>query len=92
MQAQRRLVGDKPQATNDKPPIILRAVHRKIFVERMNEEHGMARVEAPVKLGEKIRFYPYHVCPCVNLNDQLVGFRGERVEVVWPVRARGLRA
>jgi len=84
--------GDKPQGTAGTLPTIVRAVDRKIFVERMTEEHGMARVEEPVKLGEKIRFFPYHVCPCVNLNDQLVGFRGERVEVVWPVRARGLRA
>jgi len=83
--------GDKPQAADTTPPVILRALDRQVFVERMNEEHGMARVEEPVKLGEKIRFLPYHVCPCVNLNDQLVGFRAERVEVVWPVRARGLR-
>ena len=84
--------GDKPQAGEGSLPVIQKAADRKIFIERMNEEHGMARVEEPVKLGEKIRFFPYHVCPCVNLNDQLVGFRGERVEVVWPIRARGLRA
>jgi D-serine deaminase-like pyridoxal phosphate-dependent protein len=51
----------------------------------------MARTEEPVKLGEKIRFYPYHACTCANLNDEIIGYRGDRVEVVWPVRARGLR-
>ena len=51
----------------------------------------MARTEEDVKLGEKIRFFPYHACTCANLNDEIVGFRGERVEVAWPVQARGLR-
>ncbi len=73
------------------PATIARAVDRKIFVERLNEEHGMARTEEVVKLGDKIRFFPYHACTCANLNDEIVGFRGEHVEVVWPVRARGLR-
>lgn len=73
------------------PAAIARAVDRRIFVERLNEEHGMARTDEGVKLGEKIRFYPYHSCTCANLNDEIIGFRGERVEVVWPVRARGLR-
>lgn len=73
------------------PTAIARAVDRKLFVERLNEEHGMVRAEEPVKLGEKIRFFPYHACTCANLNDEIVGFRGERVDVVWPVRARGLR-
>lgn len=73
------------------PASIARAVDRRLFVERLNEEHGMARTEEPVKLGEKIRFYPYHACTCANLNDEIIGYRGDRVEVVWPVRARGLR-
>jgi D-serine deaminase-like pyridoxal phosphate-dependent protein len=73
------------------PGTIARAMDRQIFVERMNEEHGIARTEENVKLGEKVRFFPYHACTCANLNNQIVGFRGERVEVVWDVRARGLR-
>ena len=73
------------------PATIARAVDRRIFVERLNEEHGMARTEEDVKLGEKIRFFPYHACTCANLNDEIIGFRGERVEEVWRVQARGLR-
>ncbi len=70
---------------------LARAVDRRILVERLSEEHGVARTEEEVKLGEKIRFFPYHACTCVNLSDEIIGFRGERVEVVWPVQARGLR-
>jgi D-serine deaminase-like pyridoxal phosphate-dependent protein len=73
------------------PVAIARAVDRRISVDRLNEEHGMAHSDQAVKLGEKIRFYPYHACTCANLSDEIIGFRGERVEVVWPVRARGLR-
>ena len=74
------------------PAAIARAADRKISIERFNEEHGIGRTEEDVKLGEKVRFYPYHACTCANLSDEIVGFRGETVEVVWPVRARGLRA
>jgi D-serine deaminase-like pyridoxal phosphate-dependent protein len=73
------------------PAAIARAVDRRVFVERLNEEHGMARTEDDIKLGEKLRFFPYHACTCANLNDEIIGFRGERVEVVWRVQARGLR-
>jgi D-serine deaminase-like pyridoxal phosphate-dependent protein len=73
------------------PAAIARAVDRKIFVDRLNEEHGMSRAEEDVKLGEKIRFFPNHACTCANLNDEIIGFRGEKVEEVWRVQARGLR-
>jgi len=73
------------------PAAVARAVDRQIFVERLSEEHGIARTDKAVKLGEKIRFFPYHACTCANLSDEIIGFRGERVDVVWPVRARGLR-
>ncbi|MFO1311299.1 MAG: hypothetical protein U1F41_04450 [Burkholderiales bacterium] len=32
---------------------------------------------------------PGHCDPTVNLYDWIVGMRGERVECVWPVAARG---
>jgi D-serine deaminase-like pyridoxal phosphate-dependent protein len=73
------------------PTAIARAAERRIFVERLNEEHGMARTDEKVRLGEKIRFFPWHACTCANLSDEIIGFRAERVEVVWPVEARGLR-
>ena len=73
------------------PAAIARAVDRRVSVDRLSEEHGMAHSDQAVKLGEKIRFYPYHACTCVNLSDEIIGFRGERVEVIWPVRARGFR-
>ena len=73
---------------------LAKAVDRDIHLERLTEEHGMAVLGEgeSVRLGEKIRFYPTHACTAVNLSDQLIGYRGDTVEVVWPVLARGKRA
>jgi D-serine deaminase-like pyridoxal phosphate-dependent protein len=71
---------------------IARAVDADIAIERLTEEHGMARVgSTDVEIGQKLRFYPTHACTAVNLSDQLIGVRADRVETVWPVLARGKR-
>jgi D-serine deaminase-like pyridoxal phosphate-dependent protein len=43
------------------------------------------------EVGERIAFFPNHVCTTVNLSDEVVGVRNGVVEVVWPVAARGKR-
>ncbi len=70
-----------------------RALDREIVLDRLSEEHGMAIVApgASVTLGERIRFVPTHACTAVNLADELVGVRGDQVETVWPILARGKR-
>jgi len=73
------------------PPTMTRAVDRKVFIDRLTEEHGMGWAEEPVELGQKIGFFPFHACTCCNLTNEIVGFRGDRVEKVWRVAARGLR-
>jgi D-serine deaminase-like pyridoxal phosphate-dependent protein len=72
---------------------LAKAVDRDIHLDRLTEEHGMAVLGEgeSVRLGDKIRFYPTHACTAVNLSDQLIGYRGDTVEVVWPVLARGKR-
>lgn len=65
---------------------------RELFVERMNEEHGVVRVTGELpRIGEKLRFVPNHVCTSVNLSDELFGIRNGKVETVWAVAARGKR-
>lgn len=70
-----------------------RALDRDVVLDRLSEEHGMAVVgtDEAVALGEQIRFVPAHACTAVNLADELYGVRGEELEVVWPVAARGKR-
>ena len=40
-------------------------------------------------LGDKIRLIPGHCDPTVNLYDLYVCVRGNRVEQIWPITARG---
>jgi D-serine deaminase-like pyridoxal phosphate-dependent protein len=65
----------------------------RVRIERMTEEHGMGSAVpgATVALGEKLRFYPFHACTCCNLTNEIIGVRGDRVETIWKVAARGLR-
>jgi D-serine deaminase-like pyridoxal phosphate-dependent protein len=71
-----------------------RALDREIVLDRLSEEHGLAVVGSgeTVALGEQIRFVPTHACTAVNLADELVGIRGDTIETVWPVVARGKRS
>lgn len=58
-----------------------------------NDEHGMLQVlagDAHGLLGERLLLVPGHCDPTANLYDQYVCFRGEQVECVWPIAARGL--
>ena len=58
----------------------------------MSEEHGHVDFSAcaarPV-VGERLTVIANHCCPVSNLFNQIVGLRGDTVEVVWPVAARG---
>jgi D-serine deaminase-like pyridoxal phosphate-dependent protein len=70
-----------------------RAVSMEAYVETMSEEHGVVRLGpgAAPHIGDRIAFYPIHVCTTVNLSDELIGVRDGRVEKVWPILARGKR-
>jgi 3-hydroxy-D-aspartate aldolase len=60
--------------------------------ERASDEHGRLAIGGAtnrLKLGDKIRLVPGHCDPTVNLYDWYVGIRGDRVESVWPITARG---
>ena len=43
----------------------------------------------PARVGDRVWLVPGHCDPTVNLYDWIVGVRGERVECLWPVAARG---
>lgn len=60
---------------------------------RAYEEHGIIEFEPSLvqfKVGDKIEIIPNHVCPTVNLYDELIGVRKDLVETSWNVSARGL--
>ncbi|MBA3271365.1 MAG: DSD1 family PLP-dependent enzyme [Acidobacteria bacterium] len=41
------------------------------------------------KIGDRLELIVPHCDPVVNLYDQIYGTRNDRVEVVWPITARG---
>lgn len=72
------IVWDEPAATYDYASV--------------SDEHGkLVFGGAPnrLRLGDKLRLVPGHCDPTVNLHDWYVGIRGDRVECLWPITARG---
>ncbi len=59
----------------------------------MNEEHGMLDLSRhdgpPLRVGQRLRIVPNHVCVAVNMHETAHGIRDETVEVSWPVEGRG---
>jgi D-serine deaminase-like pyridoxal phosphate-dependent protein len=56
------------------------------------DEHGrldMATAPRTLEVGDRIEFIPPHCDPTVNLYDAIHAVRGDRVEAVWPIAARG---
>ncbi len=56
------------------------------------DEHGrldLSLTPVDVVVGDRIEFIPPHCDPTVNLYDQIYAMRGDRVEAVWPIAARG---
>jgi D-serine deaminase-like pyridoxal phosphate-dependent protein len=59
---------------------------------KMNEEHGfvdLTGVERQFAVGDRVRVIPNHICVAVNLHERVYGLRGDRVEEIWNVDARG---
>jgi len=57
------------------------------------DEHGILELEdarQAIKLGDRLEFIPPHCDPTVNLYDFIYAVRGDRVEEIWPVQARGM--
>ncbi|HEY2916589.1 MAG TPA: alanine racemase [Candidatus Limnocylindrales bacterium] len=61
-------------------------------IERVSDYHGIVRIPAGTaapRVGEVLAIVPNHVCPVVDLRDDVVAVRGERVVRLLPVDARG---
>lgn len=57
------------------------------------DEHGrldLSKAQREVKLGDRLEFIVPHCDPSVNLYDAIHCLRGDRVEAIWPVAARGM--
>ncbi|HMC60392.1 MAG TPA: alanine racemase [Candidatus Solibacter sp.] len=59
---------------------------------KMNEEHGyvdLTHSDREFPVGDRVHVIPNHICVAVNLHEQVYGVRGDTVEEIWPVDARG---
>ena len=69
------------------PPTAIQKVSIPIVV--LTEEHNYLEIHEPAHVGEKVWVVPSHVCPTVNLHDEIWYGRRGRVEGSWKVAARG---
>jgi 3-hydroxy-D-aspartate aldolase len=82
--------GLKASSTDSGLPVVLE--RPGLAYVGASDEHGTISVgdgAAGPRVGEKIRLIPGHCDPTVNLHDWFVAVRGERVEAIWPILARG---
>ncbi len=58
---------------------------------KASDEHGVLEVSDPsrINLGDCLTLIPGHCDPTVNLYDELICIRNNRVEAIWPISARG---
>jgi D-serine deaminase-like pyridoxal phosphate-dependent protein len=57
------------------------------------DEHGkldVTKASAPVNVGSRLEFIIPHCDPSVNLYDRIYCLRGDNVEAVWKIAARGM--
>ncbi len=80
--------GLKAQSVDSGLPVVFGRTDVKYV--KCSDEHGV--IDDPqgvLKVNDKLRLVPGHCDPTCNVHDWYVGVRGGKVEVVWPVSARG---
>jgi len=58
----------------------------------LSEEHGhvdFSGCDARPAIGERVTIIPNHCCTVSNMFDEVVGVRGDRIEMRLPIAARG---
>jgi D-serine deaminase-like pyridoxal phosphate-dependent protein len=59
---------------------------------RLSEEHAVLKRDeggVPLRRGDMVEVVPSHGCTTINLHDGYTVTRGDIVEAVWPIAARG---
>ncbi len=80
--------GLKAQSVDSGLPVVFGRDDVKYI--KCSDEHGVIEDPAGVlKVGDKLKLIPGHCDPTCNVHDWYVGVRNGKVEVVWPVSARG---
>jgi D-serine deaminase-like pyridoxal phosphate-dependent protein len=90
---ERAVVDAGSKAFNFDTGLFPRALGRDgIKMTHFSEEHGWLELEGEgrnLKIGDRISFVPAHCCTTVNQFEEMHGIRGNSVEKVFPILARG---
>lgn len=66
--------------------------HPDVIISRLSEEHGVCELpdgEEGFNVGDRVEIIPNHICPTVNLMDEMSIVRGGQIVDTWKVAARG---
>ncbi len=66
--------------------------HPDAIISKLSEEHGVVTLPAGEEgfaVGDRVEIIPNHVCPTVNLMDELSIARDGRIVDTWRIAARG---
>lgn len=65
--------------------------YENLVLSSLSEEHGTIKVQGrtSLKIGDVIEIIPNHICPAINLTDQIYGFRDGELERMIPILGRG---
>ena len=81
--------GLKASSVDSGMPVVWQRTDAKYL--KASDEHGVLELtpNSTLKLGDYVMLVPGHCDPTVNLYDELIAIRGNRVEAIWPIAARG---
>ncbi len=80
--------GLKAQSVDSGLPVIFGRDDVKYV--KCSDEHGVVEdLDNVLSVNDKLRLVPGHCDPTCNVHDWYVGVRGDKVETLWPVSARG---
>jgi D-serine deaminase-like pyridoxal phosphate-dependent protein len=77
--------------TDDGHGLIVEYPEARIY--KLSEEHAhcdFSACSARPSIGDIVHVIPVHTCVVTNLHDRIYGVRGDYVEEIWEVAARGM--
>jgi len=67
--------------------------HPDVLISKLSEEHGVCGVpegETGFDVGDRVEIIPNHICPTVNLMNELFIVRDGNIIDTWMIAARGM--
>jgi D-serine deaminase-like pyridoxal phosphate-dependent protein len=67
--------------------------HPDVVIAKLSEEHGVCELpagEEGFEVGDRVEVIPNHICPTVNLMNELFIAREGKIVDTWKIAARGM--